>query len=426
MSTNFPREGKVTKLYFKKYNSDVKKAFGPQLITFSIYEDIMKPSLYAEFTIRDFGNLLQSWNEKTSEDTSSATEGDESIFVTVEDPTNTTVIRDYEFGVVSVTNSGSNPTELGQVYIVRAVSVEHLKNTQKLVTKSYNDKIENIVEDVVKNYLSSAKKITKDDPTKDTVLLTIPTYNGFKTIDMVRKRAVSKQYPNSPYLFYETAEGYNFATIDYILNNSKTCRRILTYTTRTAIETDFDDNEKNQQYRNILKYEIVKNFDTFEKLSSSALAINVLSFDITTKKYQSKKYDVKTAKLPATTDDKGKLYPENLYQTFSNPGRYIFLPTSSDVKSTIAENAGDKEINSALFGDTAIVMKVAGDTSVLLGDVINIELPSRDDAAKGAGKFEFKPDAKYSGNYMITKIRHMFSLNEHDMVVEAVKIGKKS
>jgi len=419
---NFPREGRVTKLYLKKYNTGIRKPIGPQLVMLSIFEDIMKPSIYAEFLIRDFGNLLQDWELTEG---GLATEGDESIVVTVEDPVNTHKVLDYEFGIVSVTNSGSNPTELGQTYIIRAISIEHLKNTQKLVTKSYNDKAENIVEDIVKNFLSSKKTFLKDDPTKDTVLLTIPTYNSFKAIDMIRKRAVSKQYPNSPYLFYESNAGYNFATIDYIVNNSKTCKPITTYTTKTAIETDFeDDGSKPLHYKNILHYEIVKSFNTFEKLTSGAMAVNVLSFDITTKQYQRKKYDVKTAKLPLTTDDKGVLYKDNLYETFPDAGHYVFLPSSVDTKPTIVENAGDKEIASALFGDTAIVLKVAGDLTVALGDVINIEIPSRDDAAK-LDKFEFAPDLKYSGNYMVTKMRHMFSLDEYDMVIEAVKIGKK-
>lgn len=424
MAQNLPREGKVKQLYLKKYNSGATKTFAPQLISFSIFEDIMKPSIYAEFIIRDFGNLLNDWSTGATEG-GNATEGDESIFVTVEDPVNTPKTRDYEFGIVSVTNSGSNPTETGQVYVIRAISMEHLRNTQKLVTKSYNGKIETIIQDVVKTYLSSSKRVFVDDPTKDTVNITVPTYNGFKTIDMVRKRAVSKQYPNSPYLFYESADGYNFATIDYIINNSKTCRVINKYTTKTAIETDFEDDAAAPlHYKNILNYEIVKNFNTFEKLSRGAMAVNVLSFDITTKKYQRKKYDAKTAKLPLTTDDNGALYRDNLYETFPDAGHYIFLPTSADVKPTIAENAGNKEIASALFGDTAIIIKVAGDTSLLLGDIIDVELPSRDDAAK-RDKFKFDPDLKYSGNYVVTKIRHLFSLDEHDMVVEAVKIGKK-
>lgn len=424
MSVNQPREGKLSKLFLKKYNSDLKKPIGPQLVMFSLYEDIQKPSLYAEFQIRDFGNLLQSWNVKSEEDTSNAMEGAESIVVTVSDPVNSPTIRDYEFGIVSVTNNSSNPTEMGQIYTIRAISLEHLRNTQKRVMKGYNDKIEVMIEDIIKNYLSSSKKFTKEDQTKDTALITVPRYNPFKTVDMLRKRAVSKRYPNSPYMFYESSEGYTFATIDHIMENSKK-KDIKTYTTRTAIEVDFDDNLLNQQYRNILDYEIVKSFNTYEKLSSGAMALQVLSFDVTTKSYTQKKYDVKTSKLPQKTDNKGKLYPDKLYETFPDPGRYVFLPTSVDVKPTIAENAGEKEIASALFADAVIVIKVAGDTSVTIGDIINVELPSRDDAAKQDVP-KFKLDAKYSGNYMITKVRHLFSVDEHDMVMEAVKVGKKS
>lgn len=424
MSVNQPREGKVSKIFLKKYNSDLKKPIGPQLVMFSIYEDIQKPSLYAEFQIKDFGNLLQSWNVKPEEDTSNALEGSESIVVAVSDPVNTTTAKEYEFGIVSVTNNSSNPTEMGQVYVIRAISLEHLRNTQRRVMKGYNDKVEGMIEDIIKNYLLSSKKFIKEDQTKDTTQITVPRYNAFKTIDMLRKRAVSKRYPNSPYMFFESSDGYNFATIDYIIDNGKK-KNIKTYTTRTATEVDFDDNLQKQQYRNIIDYEIVKSFNTYEKLSSGAMALEVLSFDVTTKSYTQKKYDVKTAKLPQKTDNKGQLYPDKLYETFSDPGRSIFLPTSVDVKPTIVENAGEKEIASALFADAVIVIKVAGDTTVAIGDIINVELPSRDDAAK-LDTPEFKLDAKYSGNYMITKIRHLFSIDEYDMVIEAVKVGKKS
>lgn len=415
-----PGEGKVSKLYIKKYNGGEEKRFAPQLISFSIFEDLQKPSIYAEFVLKDLGNLLQSWNAEGRG--GNATEGDESIFVSVSDYTESPVTRDYEFGIISVTNGTSNPTETGLVYVIRAVSMEHLKNTQKLVTKAYKDKIENIVQDIAKSYLGTSKQFKKIDPTKDTVEIAIPTFNSFTSIDMLRKRAVSEKYPNSPYVFYESSEGYNFVTIDYLVEQGRGGGK--EYTFFSAEERKHGDPSS---YRNIIDYQIVKNFNTYEKIRQGAMAVNVLSFDVTTKKYDRKKYDIKSAKKPLTTDSKGVLYRDNLYQQFPDAGTFVFLPTSADIKTTMAENAGFKEISSAFFGDTSIVFIVAGDTSVMVGDMVTLKVPNLDTAAKEDEKnFDFTNDQKYQGNYLVTKLRHMFSLNEHQMVVEATKIGKFS
>ena len=65
-------------------------------------------------------------------------------------------------------------------------------------------------------------------------------------------------------------------------------------------------------------------------------------------------------------------------------------------------------------------ISIPGRTDVEAGGIINLKFPDvrpPSDADKSAGKY----DDRYSGNYLITAIRHKITILRHTMTLEIVK-----
>lgn len=406
------------------YNKDTATVINimPQLVSFNVYEDILKPTIYADFLLKDTSNIIQNFGPGMK---GPGIRGDEYIEVEFKTP-GAPQPSIYVFAVYSVANKQDIPNKGGQFYTLRCISHEHLQSTQRLVTKSYSDYCQNIIFDILSDYLKidaspgiSKKFFTED--TKDIVKVTVPKLNALKAIDMIRQRAISKKYPNSPFLFFEDKDGFNFYTVDWLVEYYRNYVGAQVYTMATTVNvTDTPGaNFDTLQFRNIIAFQVIGNQDTYEKVQQGAVQNLVKSFDFTSKDFSVKKFNVADSK-PLTTDPKGKVnITGNLNERFKVPGMERFIPTSVDIGTNIIDNAGAKQSLRALFGETAANIYVQGDSGLTIGEVIELKMPDLSNLA-GVPK---EDDKLTSGNYMITKIRHMLSADEHKMSMEIVKMG---
>ena len=68
----------------------------------------------------------------------------------------------------------------------------------------------------------------------------------------------------------------------------------------------------------------------------------------------------------------------------------------------------------ALANHTRVKMSVPGDPNLTVGVVIDFQLISKNPAEK-------LPDKFYSGNYLVTAIRHIINQSEYKTVMEVAK-----
>lgn len=429
MKTNYqPGFTEITRLDLVRYpgtsyNRSTATAINimPQVVTFNIYEDIFKPTIYADFFMKDVSNILQNFGPGMK---GPGIRGDEHIEVEFKTP-GATQTSFYSFAVISVENKQDMPNKEGQFYTLRCISHEHLMTTQRLVTKSYNDYAENIIADILFDYLNikDSPGITKKfyfENSKDIVKITIPKLNPLKAIDMVRQRAISRKFPQSPFLFFENRDGFNFYTADWLIDyyRNNVGSQVYTMSTTTNLSDTSGNSFEKLQFRNIEAFQMLGNQNTHQKMQQGAQSNLVKSFDFTTKAFNIKKFDIKEAN-PITTDKKGNPnLTQNLLERFKTPGLERFVPTSIDIGTNIADVTGGKQSFKAFFGETSANILVQGDTGLTVGEVIELKLP---DLGYSSGPKE--DDKLTSGNYMITKIRHMLSADEHKMSMEITKLG---
>ena len=245
----------------------------------------------------------------------------------------------------------------------------------------------------------------------------------FQAIDFHRKRAVSKKYESSSYVFFENKRGFNFCTIEYLLDSGSSQEKI--NDKRFVLDTPNNTNIRNLSYRNIIALNNISLADNTTKMTSGSLNMRVKRFDLLTgtvevssyvnKEQQSKfKFSSKTA-TPINTS-----FFEDRYG--KTPAISLLVPYSSEFQENyIGGSLGAKHSYVNKLDQNLFYAHINGDTEITVGDVITIDVPSTDGGTAGGGK-----DRLLQGNYLISKLRHIVkSLSglqrSHTMSIELIK-----
>ena len=383
-----------------------------QLIGIDIWEDMSKPTMYAEFTFQDNLNLLQNF----------PIIGEENLSIEIQTPgiQKSTV---FKFRTFEVANVQKDYNGKGLTYVVRCVSDEHLRAGSSLIKESQTDIVSNMVPYILAKYLDSKKKFIADDA-KGIQTIAFPKINPLKAVDMLRQRAVSKEYAASAYVFFENQAGFNFKTIEGLIKDGKP-----TIGSRTFNAQQNSMASKTAQansYRTIKKFENLSKSDGNKKASLGVYKAVTKTFDLNTKSFESRDFSLK-----------------EVFDKFQKPGAgKMQIPNSDDFIKTYSEGV-PKQFFSLKdttrpdnFMDTAIAVRnsftvllnsdvtrvlIHGDSGLKVGDLITLDLPD----PSGTTDVK-KPDQLMSGNYMIIRLRHMITpstRDKHEIAFDCVKMG---
>lgn len=386
-----------------------------QLVLMSIFEDIEQPTMYAELTLVDSLNLVKDFpiiGEETIEI---------SFFTPGRDrPSN------FKFRVFSVEGNAINNTGTTSAYVLKAVSQEHFVNNILLIDKTYNTTCGDIVLDVLLNELKTQKKMNVES-TRGIVPLTIPFKSPFEALDMIRQRAIAKRPSGGVFVFFENQFGFNFVTLEKLLEDGKKEIKSKTFTYYPIQNTDKE--RERFSFRNIQRLQHLTKFDSIEKLSSGLFKNNVRSLDLLTKSVTETEFRFNEQLSKFATGEKKTTAPNSdkfMYEAIQGAPVYMFTPKdSSKGNDFIGDLLGYRDAFTTLFNQNVVRGMVYGDNYLSVGDLISIELPDV------SGTTEKKaPDERFSGNYLITKLRHMINLEDrkfkYNITFDCNKVGYNS
>jgi len=384
-----------------------------QVITFSIYEDIYEPTVYAEFVVQDSINLIGKL----------PIVGEEEITVKFTSP-----FRDketiYKLKVFSVNNKVINTTGTSAAYVIRAVSAEHFSSANVVVENGYKDSISNIVIDILKNKIKSKKTVAIED-TKGIVNLIIPKMQGLQAIDFLKMRAVSKAPTGGVYVFFENQYGFQFKSIEQLIEEEKTVSENRIFRALPGVNTNKES--RNFQFRNIINFQHLTSFDTYRKTQSGTLSNKVKVFDLKTKKYNDVEFKLsqQKSKIPyASTKSSINNSDQFISENESGGQRYFIATDSSRPNDFVGDMLGYRTAFFSLFNESMVRVEVHGDSQLAAGMMVKLELPD----ASGVEQTE-KSDPLHSGNYLITRLRHIVYLEErkfkHSITFDCNKLGLK-
>ena len=394
-------------------NKNTKALINPsdQITAIDIYEDFNSPTLYAEITFDDKIGLINDF----------PIIGEELFEITFQTP-GLSYPTTYKFNSFAVSDVQQQMNSKGYTYILKCVSQEQLTQSNINIVHSYNETINNIVDNIFTRYLKT-DKIVNIDPCKGNETIVFPRVTPLTAIDMVRKRAVHPKYVSSSFVFFENQDGFNFKCIEQMMEDGK--NKIGSKKFYYFSNGQKDKNTEALMFRSIIEYENIGRTDITDLIQSGAVKNRVKVFDIFSKKVSDTTFDMgqKFASMVGTDKKNSLNISESTIKEFANePTFTYFIPKDTNRKENFLENMmGARLAYQKLFNSNFVRAYIPGDSSIKVGDVIELNLP------KATGTTESKgTDDLADGNYIVSRLRHNITTvgkTKHYISMDCNKVG---
>jgi hypothetical protein len=397
MSDNYVRSDAVDIKSLVITSADGKRSYNlmAQVLSFDIYEDIMYPVTRGDFYVNDALDILGSF----------PIIGEETIDVEFGSPGYDITCK-YTLHVLKVDNQYTAPSSKSKSYVLRCASEEFVQNATKFITGKLRGNTDALIQFVVKNELHSNKTVAIE-PTKGIQDTLISRMRPLQVIDMFRKRSASLKYASSSYVFFENKRGFNFCTIEFLMDQLQENIKDKTFVYDPAASTDI----RNMNTRNIISFMQMSQIDNTKKLTQGGLHNRVKRFDLMTGNVTETVYknSESESKFKYGSKKAVGLNTTNFQQKNSaKPAQSMLVPHSSHLpENYIDSTMGAKHAYITKLGQNIYQMLINGDPVLTAGDVITVNIPA------ATGDNGIPTDSRLtSGNYLISKLRHCIQNNQ--------------
>lgn len=403
----------------------------------NIYENIYQAAISGDIIIKDTNNIVDNFPILGEERLSLK------IVTPQKSPQKHTTI-DFTLSPLMIykVNSAEADGENALVVSLQFGSVEAFRNNTCRVSQSYKGQPSDIVEKILRDesYLRSKKPLFIE-PTANLTKILFPNIRPFKCIKHLTQISNSSHINNSPsYLFYETTKGFHFRTIDSLcLEDSK-------FSFRETVGGQRDETgvvRVENELENIIHYQVTPRKDTMKNIQSGMLSSKLITHDVYHKKLNLHKYDYLSNFDKDIHPDNGEgrpIYseakdPDNQKNLFEHEDTRLFVTTTASGYS-FAENENypyqsdnldqtlQRKIARSEQFDYGISMNVEinGQTYIQVGDKVNLEIGAT------SANTDKDLDDMLSGNYLITHLRHTFTMSQqlkHKIIMRVAKDSKQ-
>lgn len=385
------------------------------LASFTLYEDIYSNGISGHLLLIDSLNLAKNV----------PLIGQEEIHLTFKTPGQDNLSRKIRLKVFKV--SGQMHGEEGKVTTLLKLELVSplvtLSNTLKInrVIKNlpYSDMVRSIYNDMLK--IDSKLPTLYTEKTAGKPSTVIPNWNPLYAINWMAYRSTS-HFDNMAcdYLFYQTVDGYHFKSLSTMKKNTP----VRTYKNIPAGSRDENTGERliERDMCSIMEHNISDVHDTLKRSSMGMYSASQLVHEMTTKSYYTTPYSYRDSFKKMT-----HLNPERIIN-YDNPLQDA--PTSY-MKYHIKSHFSFSDVEDANFVDRTLIrqaqlnlmntftmsIRVFGDTTIRVGDVINIDFTSPEDKSKT----KEESDRYLSGKYMIMCICHEYKEGIHEMLLTVAR-----
>jgi hypothetical protein len=358
--------------------------------------------------------------------------GNEFLRVTLAKTTDRQNTYDKIFRVYKVAKRAPENEGNTETYSLYFCSEEMVLSEQYKVAKSYKGKdISSNVKDILTKYLKvDSSKIGVIEQTYGTYDFIVPYLKPFDAINWMSTYA-RPQPPNvgADMLFYEDKFGFNYRSLQTLV--SQEIYNSYSYNPKNINQKNGSLNEK---VYDVSSYEILDSYDALGATNSGMFSNRLVSVDPLLRRFKYTDFDygsyASSAKLlnkfPITNNFTNRL-GDGVNQTPEALIKLVFSNYSQTDAAYIKEiNAGvahdifaetfipARTAQLPLLNYTRIKISVPGDSALTVGRAIGFNLLSKDPNNKSVDPF-------YSGNYLITAVRHMVTIHSYRTVLELAK-----
>ena len=418
----------------------------------NIYEDIDANAVTGSIHMIDFNNII----------TNAKLQGNERLIFKLSTPSvgnertrtvDATEETGYPFHIYALTDR-KVISETSMTYVLHFCSKEMFRNVRTRVSKAYNGGLAESVVSILrdKNGLNSRKDIYYEQ-TRNSDKIVIPGMRPFDAVNMISRKALSKNAKGAGYYFYETTKGFHFRSYESMLAYQSLYNRdeMLTLSFEPQIVAAMSGRQTRNQFA-IQEYEFIQHFDTLANQAMGTYASRVITHNIYDKSYDIKDYhyhnhfptmfhtdqvgnasrkNYAMSDTPVDNDPKEGGVPGD--KTVSDyPNSKVILQGSTrflhnentGIFGTSTDNEGLTEAirlsqENQVENSTRVQLTIKGHSQLQVGDVIRFNLPSLE---PNKGEFKgYELDEFHSGRYLVTKLQHRVILGEYQMILTCVK-----
>ena len=330
--------------------------------------------------------------------------------------------------------SGVNPRS--QIYTLKFVSMEAIRNHQTRISQAFTGQIDQMVTDICYNYLKTKKDLMVED-TKSNHKFVMPRLKPTKAIEQLRKNARSLHYENSGFLFFENGDGFNFKSYEGLFCKKDGSPR--------PVKAHYSPKVKNigedpvYALQSVENFTILQQFDTLNNTANGVYASRLITHDLYNKTFEELDFDYNKEygkQNHLEQDANGEKRSDNGILPFfnydngdtfgnKNEGKIYYQSETKKIHNTHelpeSKDILQKRISQHIATNSLIIEITApGTTELRVGDIVNFTLPKYAPFSKE----DTKDNDKYlSGRYLISAARHHVStLNKrHTLALELIK-----
>jgi hypothetical protein len=404
-----PGNVKFYKALLKSKANGAQLDISPQLKNISIFENLYTPTVFCEMLVEDGIDLWSTF----------PINGEETIEISyktfgVDD------ITTYKFDVFKMKDKKDETTDKTSIYLLQGVSSESITAaTVGKINTYFKLPVEDIVSELLGRYIKTNKNVFTEK-TKGLVPITIPNLYAFQAIDFLKNRAVSAEVPNSSYVFYENQYGFHFRTIESLLYTKRGSKEF-TYDNSSLFS---DKNEKARMFRNIIVLEKNNIANPVNNLQGAVTNV-VENFDIISKKVDKVVFDFtkKASQIVASDKLATPFNTQEFFTEFKNVSKkattFFNVQDTSLVSDLLPQSLGNRIAYNLLFSTFSIDILVYGDSTLTVGETL--KLKTQDNSGMTGRKGD---EAKISGTYLITGLRHLITPNPNPVHYTAMRLQK--
>ena len=417
----------------------------------NIYESIYKNAMTGSIVIGDTQNQIARMQ----------IQGLERISFKLTTPGQTSIAHRIDateetgdpFHVYKITNRKQENPGL-TIFTLHFASREFMRNIRTKISQSFtgtlDDQVRRIMSD--KDYLDSRKTFYVQ-PTSNQDKTVVSNKRPFDAISDIAKRSIPEDSKDAVgYYFYETSKGYYFRSWQSMVAASGQFKRSIVedYYYQPAKATEEQEVDKiEHDLQTVEEYEFTNTFhDVAANTALGTYGHRVISYnffdksitesdyhyhneftktrhaDSTTSQFDGERYAI--ADTPVDFDNKKSVsdYAESRVslqgttQFAHNEGTGMYgIDVKQDSKKTGAYQA---QYNQVLHG-TTIRMRVKGQARIQAGDLINFHMKDPNADRDKSSNDTNRDDPRFSGRYVITKLRHQITGDDHKMILEITK-----
>ena len=334
-------------------------------------------------------------------------------------------------------------------YTLHFASREFMRNLRTKVSQAYNGRLDLAVQKILQeeDYLDSRKKL-KYEKTGNSNKIVIPNLRPFDAINMIANRSLPEKSNTVGYYFYQTVKGFHFRSWDSMVSKQGNAKRPIKqefYYMPLKFKDEAIENKIEHDFKSVQSYRFLNNFhDVAANTALGTYGHRVTSYDLYAKSifdgdwnfhemfdftihtdFENNHRDAEKTPIASSPVDYDNTkgisdYPEartSLQSTtqFLHNKEVNAIYGSSHVAESMLRGVQVSKQNQILHG-TTLKLVVKGQSYLEPGDLIQFNIRPID-----ADKTDIEEDYRYSGQYVITKIRHQITSDIYTMVLECAK-----